>query len=222
MTTSALAAYGPRGTAAASAGAGTASADEIKDRFLTLLVTQLRNQDPLNPLDNAQVTTQLSQISTVNGIDKLNGTMTALADSLRAGQAMSASDMIGRAVMTPGSVLPLAGGRASGAIDLAEPADRVTLTVTGAAGNLVRTLDLGARPAGRVAFEWDGRTNGNAAAADGSYSYRVEAERAGKPVKAATFSVGTVTGIGLNGTDASVSVRGVGDVALSDIRRIQQ
>jgi hypothetical protein len=59
-----------------------ASANDIQDRFLTLLVTQLKNQDPLSPMDNAQITTQLSQISTVSGIDKLNATMSSLASAL--------------------------------------------------------------------------------------------------------------------------------------------
>ena len=57
------------------------AADDLQDRFLKLLVTQMKNQDPLNPLDNAQVTSQLAQISTVNGIEKLNATIEAMASS---------------------------------------------------------------------------------------------------------------------------------------------
>src|SRR5690606_21641258 len=76
------------------------AAQEAQDRFMTLLVTQMKNQDPLNPMDNAQVTSQLAQLSTVTGIDKLNNTMEALIGSVQSSQSMQASSMIGRVVLT--------------------------------------------------------------------------------------------------------------------------
>ncbi len=69
--------------------------DDPQDRFLKLLVTQMKNQDPLNPLDNAQGTSQLAQISTVSGIEKLNTTIQAMANSFAAGQSLQAASMIG-------------------------------------------------------------------------------------------------------------------------------
>src|SRR6185503_7238865 len=107
------------------------------------LVTQLKNQDPLRPMDNAQITTQLSQISTVSGIDKLNETMAGLATAMAANQTMASASMIGRKVLAPGATLTVADGKAVGAIEFAAPADRVTLTVLGAAGNVVRRLEMG-------------------------------------------------------------------------------
>ena len=74
----------------------------MANRFLTLLVTQLQNQDPLNPLDNAQVTSQLAQLSTVNGINKLNDTMSGLVASFGASQYLQASNLVGHDVMVPG------------------------------------------------------------------------------------------------------------------------
>ena len=96
---------------------GTGSAakpaeQDLQDRFLKLLVTQMKNQDPLNPLDNAQVTTQLAQISTVNGVERLNATIQAIADSFTAGQSLQAAGMIGREVLVPGSTLQLTAGAA--------------------------------------------------------------------------------------------------------------
>jgi flagellar basal-body rod modification protein FlgD len=214
---------GRTGSAVASAlSASASSADKIQNRFLTLLVTQLKNQDPLKPMDNAQITSQLSQISTVNGIDKLNTTVTALSDALMSGQSINATSMIGRQAMAPGSTLSLSGGRAAGAVELADSAERVTLSISGASGNLVRRIELGARPAGQAVFEWDGRNEAGAVAADGSYTYSVSAVNQGKAVGATRFTIGTVTGIGVAGADPTVSLKGVGEVKLDDIRRIQQ
>src|SRR5512146_862467 len=109
---------------------GTApAADDLQDRFLKLLVTQMKNQDPLNPLDNAQVTSQLAQISTVNGIEKLNTTIQAMATSFAAGQSLQAAGMIGRDVLVPAPTLRLAGGSALFGVDLAQAADQVKVSI---------------------------------------------------------------------------------------------
>ena len=105
------------------------SVDDQQNRFLKLLVTQLKNQDPLNPLDNAQMTSQLAQMSTVSGIEKLNTTLGGLVDSLGNSQTMQASAMIGKKVLVPGNKLALAGGQAIAGVGLASPADEVTVSV---------------------------------------------------------------------------------------------
>ena len=197
------------------------SAADIQDRFLTLLVTQLRNQDPLSPMDNAQITTQLSQISTVSGIDKLNDTVSTLAAALATSQSIASSSMIGRQVVAPGSTLALADKKSAGAIELAEAADQVTISVTGPAGDIVRRFELGPTAAGLKAFTWDGTTQDGRAAKDGSYTFKVEAVRAGKPVSATTHIVGTVTGVGVAGKDPSVIVNGATEVRFADVKRIQ-
>jgi flagellar basal-body rod modification protein FlgD len=101
---------------AAAAGADTASATQ--DRFMKLLITQMKNQDPLNPLDNAQVTSQLAQLSTVTGIDKLNATMGTLKDSYQSSQALQATSLIGHGVLVPGNTTKLADGKAVLGMDL--------------------------------------------------------------------------------------------------------
>lgn len=198
-----------------------AGASDIQDRFLTLLVTQLKNQDPLSPMDNAQITTQLSQISTVSGIDKLNDTMSNLAAALATSQSMASAAMIGRQVVTPGHRLALADKKSAGAIELSEPADQVTVTITGPAGDVVRRLELGPSTAGLQAFAWDGTAQDGRAAKDGAYTFKAEAVRAGNPVSAATHIVGTVTGIGVSGKDPSVIVNGATEVRFADVRRVQ-
>jgi flagellar basal-body rod modification protein FlgD len=199
----------------------TANATEIQDRFLKLLVTQLKHQDPLRPMDNAQITTQLSQISTVSGIDKLNDTVSGLATALAVSQTMTSAAMIGREVMAPGATLTLANKRAAGAIELSEPADRVSLTIVGPAGDIVRRLELGPSGTGLHAFAWDGTAENGAAAKDGSYSYRVEAARGGKPLSASQYTVGAVTGIGVSGKEPTIVVNGGAEVRFADVKRIQ-
>lgn len=114
-------------------------AQEASDRFLTLLVTQLRNQDPLNPLDNAQVTTQMAQISTVSGINKLNETIGALAASFAAGQYLQAVGLVGHEVTIAGDRVELADGKGAygmalaGDADAALPDGQYTISITATA-----------------------------------------------------------------------------------------
>lgn len=200
---------------------GATSAEDIQDRFLTLLVTQLKNQDPLSPMDNAQITTQLSQISTVSGIDKLNDSVSTLAAALATTQTLSSAAMIGREVVVPGSTLRLADKKSAGAIELAEPAEQVKVNILGPAGDVVRTLELGPGEAGLQAFSWDGTTQDGRAAKDGTYTFEVEAARAGKSVEATPHIVGTVTGVGASGKDPSLIVDKATEVRFADVKRVQ-
>ena len=90
----------PRSTVGGTLASSTA--DESQDRFLKLLVTQMRNQDPMNPMDNAQVTTQLAQINTVRGIETLNTSVAKLVDRGNASSPLDAVGMLGRKVMVAG------------------------------------------------------------------------------------------------------------------------
>src|SRR3954453_16603838 len=130
----------------------------LQDRFLKLLVTQMKNQDPLNPMDNAQVTSQLAQISTVSGIDKLNQTMSAMSSSFLASQSLQASGLIGHHVLAPGNDVLLVSGAGSAGVELPGAADKVTVTVRGAGGEILKTINMGAQDAGIRTFSWDGST----------------------------------------------------------------
>lgn len=197
------------------------NAEDIQNRFLTLLVTQLKNQDPLSPMDNAQITTQLSQISTVSGIDKLNDTVSTLAAALATSQTLSSAAMIGRQVVAPGESLQLADKKAAGAVELAADAEQVKVHVIGPAGDVVRTLELGPQKAGLQLFTWDGSAQDGRNAKDGRYTFEVEAVQAGKPVETRSHMVGTVTGVGATGKDASLIVDKTTEVRLADLRRIE-
>ena len=198
----------------------TSTAASAQDRFLTLLVSQMRNQDPLNPLDNAQVTTQLAQISTVSGIEKLNTTLETLSASFGANQAIQAASTIGRDVLVPGSNLTLSNGSAVGGVELTSPADKVLVTIRDASGKALHNVDLGAHPAGFIALQWDGVTDSGASATDGAYSFSVTALNGDKKIDATTLSLGRVEGVTPNGQGITLNVSGIGTIDLSQVKQI--
>jgi len=203
--------------------AGTAdassSSEEVQNRFLKLLVTQLKNQDPLNPLDNAAVTTQISQISTVTGIENLNATMQTLLSNFNDGQSMQAAGLLGKRVLVPGSRLALSDGEAGGGANLAGPADKVTLSILDAAGKVLQSRNLGAREAGSFSFTWDGQTDAGTAAPPGNYSFSITAVRGSESVAAETMQLGTVSALVRDKGAFQLELAGLGRV---DFNKVQQ
>ncbi len=180
------------------------AADSGQDRFLTLLVAQMKNQDPLNPLDNAQVTSQLAQINTVNGIEKLNQTLNKLLDSNQSTQALQAATVVGREVLAEGNSIVLAGGSARAGFELQDGADQVTVSVSSPSGQVVHRATLSNLAAGIHSFEWDGKTDAGAAASDGKYSFAVSAKQGGSDAKAQALAVSRVDGVSNGGNGISV------------------
>jgi flagellar basal-body rod modification protein FlgD len=201
------------------------------DKFMTLLVTQLKNQDPLNPLDNAQITSQLAQLSTVTGVNKLNTTLESLKASYQSSEALQAANLIGHGVLVEGDFIGLQGGKAIMGVDLETPADRLQVIITDPrTGKDVQVIDLGANPAGTLPLAWDGIPDASKLDAegkpvvlkDGRYTFRVVAERGGevlKDAKALSFdSVASVTTSARDGVKLNLPVTGV--VSMADIKQI--
>lgn len=196
------------------------TAADTQDRFLKLLVTQMKNQDPLNPLDNAQVTSQMAQLSTVTGIDKLNVTLQALSDSMLPSQSLQAATMIGHGVLVPGEGIDLSSGNGYGGIDLAQSVDKVDISIYDQAGALVRNMQLGAQPAGLVNWQWDGRNDAGASVADGSYTFAVTATQAGNAVDAMALQFGLVSSVTQGKQGVALRVGQLDGIALSQVRQI--
>lgn len=208
-------------TADPATSAAKKAAEDPTDRFMKLLITQMKNQDPLNPLDNAQVTSQMAQISTVSGIDKLNTTLQNMAASFSANQSLQAASMIGHSVLVPGSAVQLANGKAIAGVDLPQSVDQLTVTIRDAAGAIVHSMDLGAKPEGIAAFAWDGTTNnGSAAAADGTYNFSVSALQGGKKIDASTLALGQVNSVSPGKDGMLLDVGGLGIIGLADVKKI--
>lgn len=150
LTPSEIDAYNARGGAQADA----ANPQAAQDRFLRLFIAQLNNQDPLNPLDNAQMTTQMAQINTVTGIQQVNQTLKSLADQFSLGQALQGASLVGRQVVAQGNALAVQGSEAQGSFTLSRPADNVRVDIMSTTGELLGTVDMGPRSAGMHNFSW--------------------------------------------------------------------
>ncbi len=170
-TTSAIDPYAALNTASSTGSSSNAGAAGSADRFLKLLVAQMQNQDPLNPMDNAQITSQMAQINTVNGIQTLNTTVQSLSGQFAQLQALQGAALVGHDVTVPGKSIAVENGVGVGGYELAGPADRVKLEVLDASGRVVDTLQLGAQASGRHDFEWPGA----ATAPAGDYTFRISA-----------------------------------------------
>ncbi|HEY3433968.1 MAG TPA: flagellar hook assembly protein FlgD [Rhodocyclaceae bacterium] len=208
------------GSSSSSSSSSTSSTADTKNQFLTLLTTQLQNQDPLNPMDNAQMTSQLAQISTVDGITKLNSTLQTLLDNTSATQAVQSAGLIGKGVLVPGSGLSLSSSQAAGGFELAGNADVVKLTIKDSNGAVVRTVDLGSKQQGMQTFTWDGKNDAGAVAADGNYTFSIDATQGTSSIKATNLQLGAVGSISGKGSSMTINVTGVGSFAMSDIREI--
>ncbi len=188
----------------------------MQDRFLKLLVAQMNNQDPLNPMDNAQMTTQIAQINTVNGIQDLNATMKSMAAQFTSMQVLQGASLVGRDVLIDGSTLVAQDGVARGAIELDGQADNVKIEILAPSGAVIDTLSAGSLPAGRHDFAWDASAYGGSS----NPSYRIVATRAGQAITATPLVRNTVVSVGSENGVMQVQLQGRDPIAYSDIKSI--
>jgi len=173
-----------------------------QDRFLKLMVAQLANQDPLNPMDNAELTSQMAQINTVSGIQQLNATLSSMSSQFSGLQALQSTSLIGKLAVVNGSQLGYTDeGVAQGGLLLTTPAESVLVEIMGTDGKVMATVDMGGLPAGQHSFEW------NAADADRSkiVSFRVKATQGGEDVAVSPLSMLRVASVGM--VEGSIRLR---------------
>lgn len=194
--------------------------NEAENRFLTLLTTQLKNQDPLSPMENAELTSQLAQISTVNGVEKLNATLQTLLSGMTETQAMQAASLVNRGVLVPGNAMVLGEQGGIGGLELTTAADEVTVTIKDSNGLVMRTLNLGEQESGVHPFVWDGVTDSGEAAAVGNYTYSVSAKRGTESSEATALAYGLVQAVTRNGSTLSLDVGTLGAFTMTDVKQI--
>lgn len=182
------------GSTTGSAAKNNMDPEASQDRFLKLLVAQLNNQDPMNPMDNAQMTTQMAQINTVSGIQELNATLKGMATQFGSMQTLQGTSLIGREALVEGNKFGFNGNVGKGAMRLDASASSVTVDVMGKNGQVLDTLDFGALTAGQHSFNWDGTGIDPTQVA----SFRVNAADGGQPVKATSYTRQTVTSVGFS------------------------
>ena len=198
-------------TASAAAGSNAAT---TQANFLKLLVAQLNHQDPMNPMDNAQMTTQMAQLNMVSGIDKLNVTAQSLATQFASLQAMPGASLVGQSVLVNGSGLPLDAGTGKGAFNLSNNADAVSVQVLGANGQVLDTIKLGAQTAGQHPFSWNTTDYANRT----DLTFNVTATSAGQSVAVTPLMQSKVLSANPTSTGLTLSLQGVANaVPYSDV-----
>lgn len=223
--TGAASTAGTTGTGVAStAGAITKAATLGGTDFLTLMLAQLKNQDPTSPVDSNTFLTQLAQLSEVQGINQLNTSFGSLSSSVSANQALQASSLLGHKALVASSTAQLAAaGTVTGAVNVPQTTSSVVLSVADSSGNVIRSIGLGAQSSGLANYSWDGKeTNGTQAPA-GTYTLSVQYAGQTKDSAAATTLVnGTVDSVSMGAGSAglTLNVAGVGSVPFSSLQQI--
>ncbi|MFA5964740.1 MAG: flagellar hook assembly protein FlgD [Sphingomonas sp.] len=190
--------------------------------FLKLMTAQLQNQDPFNPVDNTQMVAQMAQFSSVAGISQMNTTLSSIADKLNGTTASDALSYVGRTVLTAGNTAyPRTSGGIAGAVELGGAATDVTVSITDQSGATLKTLSLGAQPAGTVSYDWDGTTDSGAAAPAGPYKVNVTAQNGGITVASQSLVWAPVESVSNPGSGSpTLAVTGLGSIPVSAVRQI--
>ena len=202
------------GTTAAATGSAAEAGSQ--DRFLNLLVTQLQNQDPLSPMDNAQLTSQIAQINTVSGIATLNTSVQQLSSQFLQMQSLQGAALVGKDVIVPGSKLDIADGVGQGGFELTSAADAVKVEVLSPAGQVVDTIAMGAQSAGLHSFDW----------ASGKYdstsnlSFRITATSGATPLVSTALMRDKVNAVSTSGDALMLELQNSGTVAYSTVKAI--
>ena len=198
--------------------AATGKAEEAgsQDRFLKLLVTQLQNQDPLSPMDNAQLTSQLAQINTVSGIATLNTSVQALSGRFLQMQSLQGAALIGKDVIVPGNKLDIADGTGQGGFELTSAADAVKVEVLSPAGRVLDTLNLGAQSSGTHSFDWAAGQYSTAS----NLSFRITASNGATALTSTALMRDKVDAVSTAGDALMLELHNAGTVAYSTVRSI--
>jgi flagellar basal-body rod modification protein FlgD len=192
-----------------------------KDNFLKLLVTQMKYQDPMKPMDSAQMTSQIAQLNTVEGINQLNVTVSNLQASLMASQSMQSASLIGKTILADGNSISLLNGSANLSMRLEGAAESVVIDVINASGRIIKSTDLGASAAGIKSFTWDGSTNEGGTAPNGQYTFQVNAKKLNQTVAVTPLTQATVSGVEMTSAGPQLSLNNGTNIALSTVRGVR-
>lgn len=192
------------------------------DQFITLMVAQLKNQDPLKPLEPAEFLGQLAQFSTVTGVQGMSDSVAELVGSMRSSQALSGANLVGRDVLAPGSTAAFDGAEpVRGAVETPTGAGGIDFVVRDAAGAVVRRIQAAPVAGGLTEFSWDGRTDSGATAAAGPYRIEALARFGGRAESAQLLLRSQVDSVTLDPAGRGLVLNTVnGPLPLGAVRRV--
>ncbi|MCA1773794.1 MAG: flagellar hook assembly protein FlgD [Halomonas sp.] len=213
-----------------SSGMPASQSEDLRESFMTLLITQLENQDPMNPMENAEMTSQLAQINTVSGIEELNDTLNGITEQVDASQMLEASGLIGNSVLVPGDQVKVSVDEDGSSyatpfgIELEEPAANVEISVTNQAGEVVYSNNVEGVDAGVESFSWNGLNNNEVAVPEGSYNVSYKATDAeGEELESETLNYAQVQGVtpAESGEEVRLDLGAIyGQVSLDQVKQI--
>jgi flagellar basal-body rod modification protein FlgD len=181
-----------------------------KDAFLTMLVAQMKNQDPLNPMEGTEFTAQLAQFSSLEQMFNINDNLKNIQMAQSSLNNTQAINIIGKEVKAEGnSIKHTAGSQANINYKLSSAAKEVKTGIYDSRGNLVRVISESAKDSGEHTFAWDGKDNLGNVMADGTYSFMSNAvDASGSSITVTPLIRGTVTGVSFDNGNTLVSVGG--------------
>ena len=195
-----------------------------QEDFLMLMTTQMKNQDPLKPADNAEFMSQLAQFGAVEGIAGLKTEIQNLAGSLVSNQTMQAAGMLGHKVLVPANQGVLEqDGAIEGAVELPNSVSGLNIGVYDLSGQLVSNVSLGSQSPGMVAFNWDGLATDGTVVPPGRYEMRAEGLSGGTNTAYEVLIADEVQSVSLPtaGKPLTMELAGLGEVGFSEIRQIR-
>ena len=196
---------------------GTSSKD-LSQNFLRMLTVQLQNQDPLNPMDNAAMTAQLAALNQVDGINKLNTSVTSLVAQMQSANFMNLSSSVGKTALAEGSQIYYSGNAVGMAAKLDAPADSLKAVIRDGNGQIVNQFDFGPTPAGMSDFIWDGGNDAGKQVASGVYTLELISKDAqGKTSSPKAYVGAMVASIGQEGLDMKVGLSDGRNILTTDI-----
>ncbi len=171
-----------------------------QEDFLNLFFTQMKYQNPLQPMDNYQMANQMAQMNTVEALKSMNQTLNNIGTSQTSLNQLLAPGLIGRAVEAKGNRISIIQGKVlDGTYQLSQPG-KVLIQIFDTNGNLVREIPVGMKDASKQKVNWDGKDQKGATLPDGTYSFQVTAVDAkGQSVPVTTLRAGIISGVTLEG-----------------------
>ncbi len=192
-----------------------------QEDFLDLMVAQLRNQDPFEPMENGEFLSQMAQFGTVSGIEDLQQSFKDLSRSLVSNQSLQAAALVGRQVLAPTGVGSLASGSViKGELVLPDGSPDVGIKIYDSSGQLVRSLEMGAQAAGNVPFQWDGLRDDGSYAPPGAYFVTADAAIDGRTEALETLIANDVEAVTLGSAGLVLDLKGVGAIDFDQVKQI--
>jgi flagellar basal-body rod modification protein FlgD len=192
-----------------------------KSQFLELMITQLKNQDPLDPAKNEDFIAQLAQFSTLEGIENLNTSVDSMASAMRATVTMEAAALVGRSVLVPTDRAYMQGETLVGSVNVTESTSNLIVEISTPSGERVRQIQVGAAGVGNSRFLWDGIDDAGETQPPGVYKIRAYAQQGESSSEFTVDLPEVVASVSLEASGIQLNLAGGSTVPVTEVKEIQ-